>query len=227
MKPSQNLTNYIKDSASQKNEYNLFGKVVFVKDPLPEPISLNDVFAKIEALIPAFLFYNVDIIYIGDFGIFKEKNVNALYSDGAMYLTNDQDNLDDMVDDIVHELAHAVEEQYGSDIFGDGQIKKEFLAKRRWLERNLRHQGFDTSSHDFAKIEFDDQFDNYLFWKIGYPYINSHFSGKAFVNAYSITSLREYFAVGFEKYYLGDRDYLSKICPKLYQKLIEIDSMGD
>ena len=227
MSQSQKMTSYIQESANRKKEYYLFGKTVFIKDDLPENVSLKYVFDKIEKTVPAFLFYNVDVIYVGDFEIFKKKNVNALYSDGAMYITNDQTDSDDMVDDIIHELAHAVEEQYGREIYGDSEIKDEFISKRIWLERNLRHHGFDTQGHDFTAIEFNEELDKFLFWEVGYAFINSNFSGKAFINAYSATSLREYFAEGFEKYYLGDRNYLSWICPKVYQKLEEIDSMGD
>lgn len=227
MAQKQKLAEYIQETAMQKNEYYLFGKTVFVKDDLPETVSLENVFAKIEKTIPSFLFYNVDVIYVGDFGIFKEKNVNALYSDGAMYITNEQDNDEDMIDDIVHELAHAVEDQYGREIYEDGKIQDEFIAKRNWLERNLRHHGYNTSRLDFTNIEFDEELDKFFFWEVGYEFINSNFSGKAFINAYSATSLKEYFGVGFERYYLGDRNYLSYICPKLYQKLAEIDSLGD
>jgi len=221
------LIDYIKESASQKNEYNLFGKTVFIKDPLPENVSLENVFNKVETLIPSFLFYNIDVIYVGDFNIFKEKNVNALYADGAMYIINKQDNDKDMIDDIIHELAHAVEEQYGNEIYIDGQIEQEFLLKRQWLERNMRHHGFDTSGQDFFNTEYNKELDDFFFWGVGYAFINANFSGKAFINAYQATSLREYFGIAFETYYLGDRNYLSKICPKVYHKISEIDSMGE
>ena len=69
MAQKQKLAEYIQETAMQKNEYYLFGKTVFVKDDLPETVSLENVFAKIEKTIPSFLFYNVDVIYVGDFGI--------------------------------------------------------------------------------------------------------------------------------------------------------------
>jgi len=43
-----------------------------------------------------------------------------------------------------------------------------------------------------------------------------------FPNAYSPTSIREYFASGFEEYFLGDRNYLKKVSPVLYRKIKEI-----
>ena len=40
-----------------------------------------------------------------------------------------------------------------------------------------------------------------------------------FTTAYSVTSLREYFARGFEEYYLGNKLYLREISPYIYRKL--------
>jgi len=224
---NQNLTNRINEAVLNKSEYKLFGKVVFVKDPLPDHVFLIDVVSKIESLIPKYLFHDVGVIYIGDFDIFEKKKINALYLDGAIYLSNKQDSNNDMVDDIIHELAHSLEEQYGKDIYADNQIRKEFLLKRRWLERNLRHQGFNTTMYDFDKTEYDIALDNFFLKDVGYQYLNAQFSGRAFINAYAVTSLREYFATGFEEYYLGDRVNLLRLCPNLYQKLEDIDSMED
>ena len=224
---NQNLINYVKKSSSNKTEYNFLGTTVFVKDPLPEHVRLQDVFDKIEKTVPSFFFYNIDVIYIGDFKIFDQKKVNAAYADGALYVTNKQDDINDMVDDIIHELAHGLEEQYGREIYGDGKIKEEFLKKRRFLERSLRHSGFKTRGLDFMNIDYDENLDAFLLNQVGYAYINASFSGRAFMNAYSATSLREYFAVGFEKFYLGDRKRVSYMCPKLYEKLVDIDSMEE
>ncbi len=41
------------------------------------------------------------------------RSFNSVYEDGAIYITNDQDDELDMVDDIVHEAAHAIEVPYG------------------------------------------------------------------------------------------------------------------
>ena len=40
-----------------------------------------------------------------------------------------------------------------------------------------------------------------------------------FLDPYSITSLREYFATGFEEYYLENRLYLKDLSPYVYKKL--------
>jgi hypothetical protein len=43
-----------------------------------------------------------------------------------------------------------------------------------------------------------------------------------FYSPYASTSLREYFANGFEAYFLGQREYLPKIGQHLFIKLEEI-----
>ena len=48
------------------------------------------------------------------------------------------------------------------------------------------------------------------------------FSVNLFVDPYSPTSLREYFASGFEEFYLGDRLYLQKICPYIFKKVLQL-----
>ena len=40
-----------------------------------------------------------------------------------------------------------------------------------------------------------------------------------FPGAYSVTSLSEYFAVGFERYYMKEGKNLSKMCPILIKKI--------
>jgi len=40
-----------------------------------------------------------------------------------------------------------------------------------------------------------------------------------FTGAYAATSHREYFARGFEEYYLGDKVYLKQVSPYIYKKL--------
>ena len=108
-----NLTSYIKSNSKllENNNLTFFGTInVFVKDPLPEDISLNVVLRRIENILPSYFVSNVDAVYVGMFEEFVEMETNAAYKDGALYITSDQYDEDDMIDDIVHEIAHAVEE---------------------------------------------------------------------------------------------------------------------
>ena len=106
---------------------------IYVKNPLPKEFALEKVLQKIEHTVPASLMQDIDAIIIGDFQMLKSRDMDAIYEDGAIYLTNEQTGEDDMYDDIVHEVAHAVEKNYGMDVYADGQLETEFINKRRVL----------------------------------------------------------------------------------------------
>jgi len=145
-----------------------------------------------------------------------------MYKDGSIYLTNAQTDNNDMIDDMVHEIAHAVEDQFGYDIYAlDNKLVSEFKMKRLQLKRLLEDAGFETKGHNFENVEYVQEYDDYLLHTIGYPTLASLCIG-IFPTAYSPTSIREYFATGFEAYFLGDRAYLKKMCPVLYRKIKEI-----
>ena len=46
-----------------------------------------------------------------------------------------------------------------------------------------------------------------------------------FIRPYAAISLREYFATGFEAYYLGKRNELFKISPYLFQKIEQLHNL--
>ena len=64
----------------------------------------------------------------------------------------------------------------------------------------------------------------FLYREVGYPLMTSLTMG-LFVSPYAATSIREYFARGFEEYYLGDRKYLTKISPMVYNKVQYLDDL--
>ena len=65
--------------------------------------------------------------------------------------------------------------------------------------------------------EYDKYFDQYLYKEVGYEKLVSLTMG-LFASPYAATSLREYFANGFEAYFIGDRKGLQNISPVLYNK---------
>ena len=128
--------NYIRTSAKKSSDMSrtLFGSIpVFVKDPIDNNIDLDVVLKKLEKFLPIQFTNGVDSIYVGYFDILIDREINAMYQDGAIYVTNIQDDVDDMVDDIVHEFAHAVEDVYGHMLYADNMIEEEFLGKRTRL----------------------------------------------------------------------------------------------
>ena len=48
-----------------------------------------------------------------------------------------------------------------------------------------------------------------------------------FVSPYAATSLREYYASGFEDYYLNNGKVIKKISPALYEKINNLNNLGD
>ena len=118
--------------------YSVTGVDVYIKDRLPDHIDPDFVFKYINARIPFYLTTGIDIIYIGQFPYMKEKEANAYYEDGAIYVTNDQDDEMDMIDDIIHEMAHAVEVNNDELIYGSGYVQREFLAKRENLFMRMK-----------------------------------------------------------------------------------------
>ena len=203
-------------------EYNFDSLQVFVKDPLPENVDINKVFKDTTLVLPSHFISLVDAVYIGNFDFFKEREINSLYMDGAIYVSNIQDDDDDMIDDIIHEFGHAVEDNYKDFLYDDEEIQKEYFGKLKRLKSYLQHEGYDTSSQDFYNLEYNSEFDNFLFKEVGYEKIQN-FSNGLFLSPYSATSIREYWSTGFEEYFLGDRSYLMRICPYINKKLLLLE----
>jgi len=124
-----------------------------------------------------------------------------------------------MADDIVHEIAHSVEETYQRYIYADGKLEKEFTLKRKQLYDVLKAEDVEVSLQTFLQTEFSKEFDEYLHLHVGYPLLDM-VGSSIFYSPYAATSLREYFANGFEAlFYFGDYEFVSKACPVLFEKL--------
>jgi len=213
------VSNYIKESLRASSEKLLYNKIaVFVKDPLPKDINLDHVFSSIEKRVPEHLSYGIDMVYVGDFEEFRDRDVNAAYRDGALYITNNQSDEDDMIDDIVHEMSHACEESYYSLIYSDGNIHNEFAGKRKKLFETLRTEEYKVNIEDFLNIDYSREFDEFLYQEVGYEKL-TFFTMGLFVSPYGATSYREYFANGFEHYFLNDPQHVKIVSPAVYDKI--------
>ena len=73
----------------------------------------------------------------------------------------------------------------------------------------------------FAEFVYDSFYD-FLYKRVGKRMLHMVTTG-LFIRPYAAVSLREYFATGFEAYYLGKRDDLFQISPELYNKISELD----
>jgi hypothetical protein len=217
------VTEYIKqsllDAEKSRKEYQLFDDIfVYVKDQLPDHISLKNVLMSVERIIPYHLSKEVDGIYIGQFKDWGERDVNSMFKDASIFVTNQQDDDEDMIDDIIHEFAHSIEGPMGDVIYVDGKLQQEFVGKRKRLYFLIKSEGHNVASEKFMNSEYDEKFDDFLYKKIGYEALSSIAMG-LFITPYAATSLREYFATGYVEYLMGDRQYVQKVSPILYKKI--------
>jgi len=195
---------------------------VFIKDHIIGDINLENVLKKLKNSIPLHLFGGLDAIYIGQFKELQQKEVNAAFMDGALYISNVQQDEETMLEDFVHEIAHSLEEIANFNMYQDDSIYDEFLAKRLKLQSILQSNGYNTSKQNFSNLEYNEKFDKYLYEEIGYPALHT-ITVNLFCSPYGATSIREYFANGFEFYFVKNRQLVKKISPQLYKKLIEVE----
>tara|TARA_R110002020_G_scaffold90434_3_gene220188 strand:- start:7703 stop:8398 length:696 start_codon:yes stop_codon:yes gene_type:complete len=224
---SDELKDFIKDSShkSVRNQkhFKIFGVIDFyIKDPLPENIDIVKVIAQVEEKIPFHITNEVDAFYVGNFKEFEEKQVNAMYRDGAIYVSSDQDNDADMIDDLIHELAHAAEEIHARHIYSDNLIQQEFLGKRKRLRDLIFQYGYlGDKDISFTELEYSKELDDFLYKELGYDKLETFCTG-LFVRPYAATDIREYFATALEHYLLEDPVYLKKLSPIAYKKVAMI-----
>ena len=221
------LIGYIKESVERSGIYYLNNEIpVWSEDPLPEHINLRAVLDKIEQMMPTAYFRYVDAVKIGTFPEMIDRELNAMYLDGVLYISNFQASEEDMYDDIIHEMAHAVEDNNRDLIYGDQRLMVEFLGKRKRLYSILKNEGYDVILEEFLNVNYDQDFDMFLYQDIGYERLNNLVMG-LFPGAYSVTSLAEYFATGFERFYMREGNKLSKMCPVLMKKIELLDELAN
>ena len=217
----------MKKSASnvlkQKKEYSLLsGKIpVYLINHISHEIDLNSVLGIVEENVPASIISLIEGIYIGNFQELTDRNIQAMFKDGVIYLSTlkELDVASEMLmaGNIVHELAHALEDKYGYLIYQNKDVEQEYQAKKEKLFFSLRADLFKNFSRDlFFNEDRVDDLDSFLFHNVGYDKL-SLLAADLFTSPYSITSIREYFANGVEDYLLGDYDTLKHLCPKLFK----------
>ena len=141
-----------------------------------------------------------------------------MYFESKIYkLLNEQDDEMDMIEDIIHEISHSVEHYNRSLIYDDGALQREFIAKRKRLS-SLLSQKFDVPSDFNINFEYDRAIDDFLYRDVGYDILNQ-ISVNIFPSGYAATSINEYWAKGFEEFFLGDPSKLQTMCPVLSNRL--------
>ena len=224
--------NYIKASVKRAQkllkEHALFDSIqLVIKDPFQEDIDVETVFSTIENRIPQFLLRDLDIIYVGQFPQLKARNVESAFMNGAIFISNLIVDSDTLLKSIIHEMAHNVESVYGADVYGDHDIIEEFISKRKRLQDILEAQKLYCDPRLYIQMDYSKTFDDFLYKTVGYDRL-AQLTTKLYVSPYAATSLREYFANGFEHYFVDENPkYLRSVSPKLYSKINSLTKMED
>ena len=221
----QIIENSILKSKKQKREFLLFGRImIFIQDPLvSDVVDFDEIVKDLGTLVPPHLFENLDIIYIGQEKELIDRELEALYDSGAVYITNTLAENIDYIENIIHENAHAIEEAHGLLIYGDGRIQREFVGKRNRLFHIIKSQGYYVSDLNYSESEYQQEIDDFLYQELGYDNLNYLING-LFLSPYAVTSISEYFASGLEKYLIDatKREQLRKLSPELTKKIEEL-----
>ena len=213
---------YIVKKQTTSNRFKISGIEVWVKDDLPKNISAKRVVENLFKIVPKKLMLNVKFIHVGNFSELEDRKIQALYRKSKILVTNEQSSEEDLLDDLVHEVAHSVEEIYDSGIYSDGEVEREFLMKRKDLWMRLKREGFDLDLRHFLNPSYEESFDIFLHQKVGYNLLSS-ISRDLFYSPYAATSVREYFANGFEAFFLKEKlGRLKSLSPNLFKKLTQL-----
>lgn len=201
--------------------YNLHGVPVEVTAEIN--FDIFKVIERVKSILPEKTFKNLKSIKIKNMKPdSQELPFNAYYINRHLFIHNKQDNIIDAVDDIVHEMSHHIEKKYEEEIYGDGLLAREFLNKRKMLYDLLSARGLRPPPDLLTIIRYDKKIDDYLYNEVGHKLYN--FLSGLFLNEYSVTSLREYYAVGFEKYLIDYKGHtkMKKNNPVLYKKIVDL-----
>ena len=190
-------------------------------DETPEGIDCQAIFKKVEDALPRKFLLGLKKVRIEDHPEFKKRNLSALYHEDTLYISPNFGGDGSVFNDIIHEIAHHIETLYPGFIYDDGKIVREFIKKRHEIEYELSTEGYWTNEYDFKDINYNEKLDNLLYKRLG-PNMLSLVTTGIFVRPYAAVSVREYFATGFEAYYLGQKEKLDKVSPMLYDKIYEM-----
>ena len=216
------MRDYIQEKVKYTTRNFSSGKIkVSEIDPLPETINFPAILQTLEKNLPPHYFHNLEGVKVQHTQEFDDRGVNAVYRDKTLHITNRQRSAKDLMDDLVHEFAHHMETVFPEHIYSDESLIREFLKKRQELKFELQCEGYWVDDYDFDNLKFDESFDTFLYKRVGKNMLHLITSGN-FIRPYAAVSLREYFATGFEAYYMGKQNTLEKISPMLYDKITEL-----
>ena len=128
--------------------YRLFDKIdISFLAPFQQEVKLEEVIEEIEKKVPACLFVDVDIIYVGKFDFLDEDGVSSRYMDNAIYLNNGTYYESDLVYDITAALAESIEKKYVHLFYENDEIIKELESY--WNAGEFSTENFVDAVYDF------------------------------------------------------------------------------
>jgi hypothetical protein len=213
---------------SERKEFSLFGSInVFIKDPLPEGVDMTNVIMDLEDTIPPHLLYEVETILVGQFKDLDDRGIRAAYMDGGIYVTNQQPSDEQLFEDIVHEVAHSVEKMFDYDLYADGKLETEYLGKRKRFVDLMVADGVRIPNRLRYETEYSKVFDEFLHYDLGHDKAINYAMG-LFISPYASVSVSEYFATGFEMFFIQvDSAQIKEMSPELFNKLSNISKQGE
>lgn len=235
-KNRRNLTKLLQQSQtkilSERKRFYFNRGIEFILDkPLKKDIDIEKVMGLLRSNLPVSSYTGINNVYFGEFDILKRRSLTALHHKDNIYISSEELTSEkEILDDLVHEFAHRFEENNSERIYEDGKIINEYLGKMNRLhdlivqDHNLDDYG--VTYFDFINTQFDSEFDKFLFNGIGYDKI-TNIAPTLFIRPYAATSVREYFATGFEDYYLEGGLQLKKISPILHSRIELLEKNTD
>lgn len=190
-----------------------------------DPFLFRKIIQDLKETLPSVCFRNLDYIVLGEFSYGKQKDYKAFYVDKKIYIDSSSKVNEELKSTITHEFAHHLENTIPELIYEDSELVNEFKDKRQTLQNKLRKTN-KKPNLDFDNIHYNQELDYYFYEELGYDFL-SRFTYNLFSSPYSATSIREYFAIGFEIYFTknNSNDILFQTCPKLEQKLMELSKL--
>jgi len=215
----------------ERKEYMLYNVPVYILNKLPSSLNIINILDIVKDELSVKLIENIDAIYVGKFKELDDRALDAMFQDGAIWISSDVDERfiteEIIANNIVHEVAHSLEDRYNHFIYEDGNIEKEYHSKKYKLMEILKAEGYEVFFDLFFKLEYLSEFDRFLYKEVGYDKL-ALLSLGLFITPYSVTTIREYFGNGFQMYLSAEQNYLKDISPTLYNKIKDlIDEIGE
>ena len=123
----------------EKREMLLYNRIPVLLQDNPN-YNVEELLRIIKNKIPQELVSGLDYVLIGGSSYMEDRDVDSVYKDGIIYMSNEMQDLEEAALSMIHEIAHLVEETH-PDIYMDQTIETEFLGKRKKLEQ-IRYNRF-------------------------------------------------------------------------------------